>query len=73
MTLMARVAEVLRAHRHAPIGRDEQTAARALGYSRRADHPWGIPPGLNQQRAPVVEPEGACGEQEFGRAHNFTP
>jgi hypothetical protein len=41
----------------------EQTAARSLGYTRRADHPWSV----NQQRAPVVEPEGALGEQVSGR------
>jgi hypothetical protein len=70
MSLVDRVAELLRA---APAYHDEQAAARALGYTRRADHPWGVPLSLNQQRAPVVETEGACGElREFGSAEDFS-
>jgi hypothetical protein len=61
VTLVARVAELLRAHRVQHDGHDEQTAALKLGYVRRPDHPW-----LNQQRAPVVETEGALGEQVSG-------
>jgi hypothetical protein len=73
MSVMARVIERL-GHRSAPVGRDELAATRALGYSRRADHPWGVPPALNQTRAPVVQPAGACGERSevFEGARDFT-
>lgn len=72
MTLIARVTELLASRREpAPHG-DELAAARALGYSRRADHPWGVPPGLNQQRPSAGDPGGACGERVFEGATDFT-
>jgi hypothetical protein len=54
-------------------GHDERSAAQALGYVRRADHPWPAPRPLNPNASAGVEPVRTRGErEEFEGAKDFT-